>query len=360
MATKFKLRRKTMMMISLLFGIALLFAIATCFISPVYIGILSFIGLLFPILVIINFILLCYWIKYTPKLLYLSAVPFIASLFFITRIFTVNLDSNPHQGIKIMTWNVKCFDLYNWSMNKETGEKMMNLIRKENPDVLCLQEFYTDENKFHNLEFLRDQLGFKYVHFYKTLTLRKTDHWGLATLSKYPIVLTKELKFENSKHNACLVTDIQINDRKMRVLNTHLQSIHLAYSDYIYIDQVKSNIKLSDVEKTKSIFRKLQKAYIYRAQQLEQIKTSCFNHHTILCGDFNDIPLSYTYQFLSKNMQDAFIEKGSGFSRTMNMVVPYLRIDYILASQDMQFNSYKRIKKNLSDHYPVISTLEMK
>lgn len=359
MATKFKLRRKTMIFVSLIFGIALLFSIATCYISPVYIGILSFVGLLFPVLVVVNFIMLCYWIKYTPKLFYLSAVPLLISLFFVDRIFTIHLKNEPQKGIKIMTWNVKCFDLYNWSMNKETGEKMMNLIRKENPDVLCLQEFYTDENKFHNLEFLRDQLGFKYVHFYKTLTLRKTDHWGLATFSKYPIELTKELKFENSKHNACIVTDILVEDKKIRVLNTHLQSIHLAYSDYIYIDQVKSNIKLSDVEKTKSIFRKLRKAYVYRAQQLDQIKDACFNHHTILCGDFNDIPISYTYQTLSKNMHDAFIEKGSGFSRSMNLVVPYLRIDYILGSDDIQINSYKCIKKNLSDHYPVVSTVTL-
>ena len=63
----------------------------------------------------------------------------------------------------MISWNVKNFDLYNWSKNLDTREEMMELIKKENADVLCLQEFYTNNQLFHNLEYLRDtamQAGF--------------------------------------------------------------------------------------------------------------------------------------------------------------------------------------------------------
>lgn len=257
-----------------------------------------------------------------------------------------------------MTWNVKCFDLYNWSMNKETAEKMMNIIKKENPDILCLQEFYTDNNKFHNLEFIRDKLGFQYVHFHNTLTLRNSERWGIVTFSKYPIVDKQELIFENSKHNACIITSIDINGKVYKMMNMHLQSLHLAYADYDYMEQVKADLKSSDIEKTNSIFSKLKKAFQKRAHQIDIINKNKTGDHLILCGDFNDISISYTYEQLSRKMKDVFIEKGNGFSKTMDLFVPYLRIDFILVDKEIVVNSYKRIKKNLSDHYPVITTVE--
>lgn len=358
MATRFKIRRKTMLVVSVIAGMSLLMSIASCFISPHFLWVNAFFGLFFPINVFINFVLICYWIKYKPKLALIPLIPFVLSTFFFNRVFTINFEKEKRTGIKVMTWNVKCFDLYNWSMNKETGEKMMNVIKNENPDVLCFQEFYTDEQKFHNLEFIRDKLGYKYVHFYKTLTLRNTDHWGIVTFSKFPIKNKENIVFENSKNNACIITEIEANNKIYRIFNTHLQSVHFGYDDYNYIEQLKSDIKLTDAEKTKSIFLKLKKAFVYRADQIKLIREQMNGENAVLCGDFNDISMSYTYQYLRKDMKDAFIERGSGFSRTMNMIIPYLRIDFILVDKDLQVNSYKRIKKNLSDHYPVVSYIE--
>ncbi|MGH2645903.1 MAG: endonuclease/exonuclease/phosphatase family protein, partial [Chitinophagaceae bacterium] len=77
----------------------------------------------------------------------------------------------------------------------------------------------------------------------------------------------------------------------------------------------------------------------------------------ILCGDFNDTPNSYAYFKISKNLQDAFLKKGFGLGRTYSTIAPTLRIDYILASPSFSVQSYHCIKKVLSDHYPVISTI---
>ena len=43
--------------------------------------------------------------------------------------------------MKVMSYNVRLFDLYNWSHNTATRNEILDLIRVEDPDILCLQEF---------------------------------------------------------------------------------------------------------------------------------------------------------------------------------------------------------------------------
>ena len=78
----------------------------------------------------------------------------------------------------------------------------------------------------------------------------------------------------------------------------------------------------------------------------------------ILCGDFNDTPLSYAYYTISKNLKDAFKESGKGIGQSF-VKIPALRIDYILHNE--RFNSYNYIKykKKLSDHYALSCEVEI-
>ena len=81
-------------------------------------------------------------------------------------------------------------------------------------------------------------------------------------------------------------------------------------------------------------------------------------HPVIVCGDFNDVPNSYTYFTVKGDLQDAFLEKGSGFGRTLRMLSPTLRIDYILADQRFKVTQYHKIEVPYSDHYPILADLE--
>ena len=76
-------------------------------------------------------------------------------------------------------------------------------------------------------------------------------------------------------------------------------------------------------------------------------------HPTIICGDFNDTPMSYTYFSLAKKHKDSFREAGNGLSSTFIPLWPLLRIDYILFPQEFECVDHKTYKLNLSDHYPI-------
>ena len=269
-----------------------------------------------------------------------------------------------------MSYNVRNFDLYNWSGNKQTRTEIMQLIAHQSPDILCLQEFYTDDEDFHNAEYLRDSLGYKYhyVHvtydryFKNTKESRKTFHliFGLAIFSRYAITDTGVVHFAKEEGNQCEYADLIIKGKTLRVYNSHLQSIHLSYDDYDTIEELSEN-ENTQWYRIRNILKKIKRANAKRAGQAQAVHKSVsqYTGTKIVCGDFNDSPVSYTYQTISSGLNDAFIEKGNGFSKSFSTRVGFFRIDYILPDPGIKVNSYKCIPDELSDHYPIVVTMDL-
>ena len=360
--------------------LALAVLLASCmatYIEPTKYWQLTFIGFAFPIVLVVNVFFLLLWILKRDAFGLISLVAIVLTWKFIYSTFAVNFNEvNKEAGIKVMSWNVKNFDLYNWSKNTETRGQMMELIKKEKADVLCLQEFYTNNQFFHNLEYLRDSLGYPYVYFFPSVDLHKFPKsklqstlwkkgelhqiWGVATFSKFPIVDTGKIDFKNSLANDCIYTDIDFNGKKARLYNVHFQSIHLGYDDYATIDSLEEN-QTTRWDPLKKIMRKMKRAYAKRSIQTNAVAESMneYQGQKILCGDFNDVPVSYTYSTAKGNLQDAFVEKGKGFGTTYANKLSFFRIDYTLFDADIKINSCKTIRRELSDHYPVISTFSL-
>ena len=296
--------------------IVLLLSCLATYIQPKEYWQLTFIGFAFPIVLVVNIFFLLLWIFKRDKFGLISLVAIMLTWQFIHSTFAFNFsEPNKETGIKLMTWNVKCFDLYNWNKNLETREQMMALIKKENADVLCLQEFYTNNQFFHNLEYIRDTLGYPYVYFFPSVDLHKLpksklqqtlwkkgelhQQWGVATFSKFPIADTGRIDFKNSLNNDGSYTDIKINTNVVRVFNVHFQSIHLGYDDYATLDSLKENQSANWLS-LKNILRKMKRAYPKRSEQAIAVAEHLdeFKGKKILCGDFNDVPDSKPLQQL--------------------------------------------------------------
>lgn len=360
--------------------LALVVLLCSClatYVEPVKYWQLSFIGFAFPVVLVVNFVFLLIWIYKRDGFGLISLVAIALTWSFIHRTFALNYSAaNKESGIKVMSWNVKNFDLYNWNKNTETREQMMALIKQENADVLCLQEFYSNNQLFHNLEYIKDTLGYPYVYFFPSVDLRKLpktklqqtlwkkgelhQQWGVATFSKFPIVDTGRVDFKNSFTNDCIYADLKINNEVVRVFNVHFQSIHLGYDDYATLDSLQENQSARWLS-LKNILRKMKRAYTKRAEQAiavdEHIKE--FTGKKFLCGDFNDVPVSYTYSTAKDDLNDAFVEQGKGFGATFANKFSIFRIDYIFYDSRIKINSYKTIRRELSDHYPVVATFSL-
>lgn len=352
---------RTILFFNWFFIIALLTANFAPLVNPGKLWPMAFLGLAQPALMLVNFVFLIYWAVRRKRQILYTLIALLVSMIHFNKQFQVALtspDPAPASAFKMMTWNVKLFDLYNWSGNRETRARMFSLIRAEDPALLCLQEFYSeDTGPFRNMDTLRALLNYGYASEAYTITLRKTDHWGVATLSRYPIVNEGKIVFNNRSNNICLYTDIVIGTDTIRVYNMHLQSVNFGYADIRFVQTMLSEEEAeNEVENSRNILRRMKRAYTRRAGQANAIAEhmeSC-PYPMIVCGDFNDTPVSYTYRILADHLHDAFRESGSGFGKTFVNPLPLPRIDYILHSRELgswEFNTIET--EGMSDHYPL-------
>ena len=264
-----------------------------------------------------------------------------------------------------MSFNVRVFDLYEQNRQQNHLEKEIALIKNEHPNIICIQEFYSSENKnqpdFNTLKRLQDEVGYKYFHFYNSSTMRQTDHWGIAIFSDFEIENSSDIDFGVHTENGACYSDIIIHQKKYRIINAHLQSVYFGKRDYSYLD----NLKLEDdkdVNAGKRILRKLKRGFIRRAEQAEIVaKTVAESPYPVMFfGDFNDTPASYSYHTISTNLQDAFLKASKGLGTSYVSRFPFLRIDYILVDKQMEVMKFKTLnEQNLSDHYPIESWLKL-
>ena len=367
-------------------ALALLLTYPVPFINPSSFWLTAIWGLTYPFLLLINLGFLTYWLlKKRWRLFLFSLVVILLGSDLLMKTFAFNIiksdnsfeetstedeEETPQKeavDVKIMTYNVQNFDLYNWTENVESRNKMIELIQSEKPDIINFQEFYTDDkddSEFHNVKLLVNELGYKHYSFEKTLTLRTTNHWGLATFSKFPIAGKGRITFPETKNNIVAYTNIAIGEDTVRLFNLHLQSIHLGRQDLKYLKQLglgdgktKKEEKPDHWKAFSSIVTKLKAAYVKRGNQASILADSIEQspYKVIVCGDFNDTPTSFTYQTISNKLQDSFLQAGLGLGGTYAGPLPSFRIDYVLLDPSFEVLSSQVIRKKYSDHYPMTS-----
>ena len=155
-------------------------------------------------------------------------------------------------------------------------------------------------------------------------------------------------------------SDLRLDRDTVRVFCNHLRSTHIKSSDSDYLMNYRFLTDTASHEKLHSILSRLRYNSISRSHQVDSLSQliAATPHARIVCGDFNDTPLSYTYRLMSRGLQDAFREKGRGFSHTYRGFYNTFRIDYVLVSDDFEVLSYEVPSVEFSDHHPVFVRLK--
>ena len=215
--------RKVLVVINLLLIFGMLLGWLSTRVSPESLWPLAFAGLGFPFLVLFNFLFLIAWFFLHRRNMWIPLAAILILFPLHWKTCTISIPSSTKDSIKVMSWNVKNFDLYNWSNNMQAREEMFDLILEEDPDILCLQEFYNETiDRYDNLEQIRERLGYEHWYFTPSLKYDEISFFGIITFSKFPIVDTGRIEFSNATQNLATWVDLDVEGEKLRVYNMHL------------------------------------------------------------------------------------------------------------------------------------------
>lgn len=325
------------------------------YINPNSFVIPSLLGLAYPYLLIITFLLLLYWLAQWKLQALIVLVVILAGIPAFKTYYGTNREtqSAKESDLSIMSYNIRFFDMYEWSKDKKTKEKLYDYLNDYKGDVLCLQEYPGNDAVLSGQYVAKRLSTYKYRYIYK----------DMAIFSRLPIQQKGNIKFAAKYTSSCIYCDIAVGKNKIRVYNVHLESYKLGHKERRTIKQITDGLKGDDItEGVWSITKRLVSANKNRAVQAKQIKKHIASapHSVIVAGDFNDTPLSYTYRELKSDLKDSFTEKGHGLGNTYIGEFPSFRIDYILHSPTFETVSYLRGRSKLSDHYPISCRLKIK
>lgn len=354
---------------NILVVLALLLSYLASYVDPGKFWIISFFGLAYPAILIFNVLFVIYWLLRFPKLALLSGLTILAGWSIILNYVgfrestAIMVPKSSESFIRIMSYNVHNFKQFGDKNDRFTKEQILDIIRKEQPDIICFQEFFSRKRGEYNFRKLIKEILETEHYYFKPSTDNGYEAIGMAIFSKYPIVNHGNIQFAKRMNwNEAVFADIKKGDKTFRVYNVHFQSVSFQPEDYQYLKQVTSEMLNTNVESSKKIGSRLKKAFIKRSRQVKMVKEHAEKSSipVIITGDFNDTPISYTVKTISEDMNNCFREKGSGFGITYNGAFPNFQIDYIFSSPEFEVKNYLIINKKLSDHYPVRADLELK
>ncbi|WP_345276966.1 endonuclease/exonuclease/phosphatase family protein [Litoribaculum gwangyangense] len=332
---------KIIYFVNITVAVLLLLSYILPLLPPKKFPVLSVLNLGVSLLVLINVIFLLYWLIRRKKQLFLSLFVLLVGYVLFGSIykFSKSTKIESPNNFKVMNYNVRLFNLFEWISEKDVDTKIVDFIKKEAPDILCIQDFHP--RKDNSLAFFK----YRYEH----LSQKKIKH-GQAIFSQFPIVNSGSIEFPNTSNNAIFVDIVKGKDT-IRVYNVHLQSLRINTQ----IDSLKN-------EDSERLFNRIETGFSMQQFQTELLlkhKGTC-QYKVVICGDFNNTAFSYVYRKIKGDLKDTFKEAGHGFGRTYDFKFFPLRIDFIFSDEAFAVNGFKTFEEVYSDHYPIMATLSLK
>lgn len=343
-----------LVLISVVMALGMIICVFSTHLSPAKYPIVSSWGLVFPVLLAINGLILVFWLVVKWRTAIIPLVAFILCWFSCRAYLPVNIPQDPPEGsIKLLTYNTQTFGKF--KKGSLSDNEIHQYIKNSGADIVCLQEVLYEKQA--------EKYKMKDVYPYISITVVPSRS-RLAVFSKYPILDTQLIDYP-TKTNSSVMYHLLIDGDTVTLINNHLESYKLKPTEKT---RYKDMINEKDVKKedSKLLLGKINFADSLRALQTDVLYDLVYkelkkHEGVIVCGDFNDSPVSYVHYRLTRQLHDAYAESGNGLAFTYHDNKMFFRIDHILLSS--YYESYgSKVDKSikLSDHYPVYTYIKKK
>ena len=328
--------------------------------NPAEHPLLSVLGMTFPIFLIANLLFLFFWLTVKWKRAWIPIVGYAAAYVPITLFMPVNLRQDvPEGAIKLISYNV-C--TYGGNYKYDQGfDTVYSYLKRQKADIVCLQE---DVDTWRRFVMQR----YEKIYPYNDTTILHQNALtfnGVGIHTRFPIIRKERIWYE-SNTNGSVAYYLKTDHDTLLVINNHLEGTHLSDEERDNYKRLLRGKMERDTAKAESMFLidKLGKNNARRAPQADAVHRYIEAHRQypiIVCGDFNDTPISYARRTIAQGLTDCFQTTGRGLGLSYNQKGFYFRIDHVLCSPDIQpFNCQIDDKMDASDHYPVICYLKMR
>lgn len=343
--------------------VLLLIAAYSSYLSPSRFPVLSCFGLAYMVFFAVNIVFLLFWVFARP----LYALAPLAGIIFtfgaLRQSFPVNFGGGDEgRSLKVLSYNVMGLCLQKPHKDDDRNA-VLDYIAASGADIVCMQEYILSTNQ----HFLNEDDVLRALDMYPYHATVQLNYSGnpnqLACFSKYPIIDSQRIAYDSANNGSAIFT-LSVDGDTVVVINNHLESNKLTAADKAaYASLVDSPSAERIKENFFSLVGKLADAAAIRAEQARAVRAVMDEHlhqPLIVCGDFNDGPLSYAHRVLNDGMQDAFTRRGRGLGISYNENKFFFRIDNILVNDEWEVVSCK-VDDTIedSDHYPIIAELRL-
>jgi endonuclease/exonuclease/phosphatase family metal-dependent hydrolase len=352
-----RLSRNILLTVNFIFVLSLLLAYLSIYINPAVTALPALFGLAYPYIVAANLVMVLLWAAFRRWYAFISiAVIAIGFGYIHNFIRFTNHGEETHHDLKVMSYNVRLFNFYEES-ERDSHSKMLRLLRKENPGILCIQEYFAKGNPAAGEQKLKEGLGGRLEIHVKLVKSGYNSYYGIATISRYPVIYRGDIIHPGSS-SMTIFTDIVVDADTFRIYNNHLQSFRLRRVEGTLLGDITGEEKGGhSMDNIAGLYKSLTHGFASRAAQVDRVRKHIETspYPVIVTGDFNDTPVSYTYHRMRRGLKDAFVEAGYGAGFTYRGKYPPNRIDYILYNEDIACTDFDIVKVRYSDHYPIIA-----
>ncbi len=321
-------------------------------INPVEHSFWANVGLAFPVFLFVNFCFLVFFIIFKKKYALVSLAGFIVGYSPIRNYCPFNVSHDvPEGAVKVLSYNVHGFVADN--PPEDSPNPILDYIIGSDADIVCLQEARLNGA-------ILEAVGGVYQYCDSVIHPGRGD--CLVIMSKYPILSKDRIEYK-SKGNLSAAFKINMHGDVVTVVNNHFESTGLSQADRTGFKNMMKGKSGKDTIKAESkrLAAKLGESVRIRAPQVDAVAEYVKNcsEPVILCGDFNDSPISYAHRTLANVLTDCYIASGNGPGISYHHNAFFVRIDNIMCSEHWRPYGCKVDRSiGYSDHYPIYCWLK--
>lgn len=289
---------------------------------------------------------------------WVPAVLLLCNIWTVRIYLPVNLPQKEPAGcLKVLSFNVQ--NLFAEKELPSDSQPVARYIIESGADIVCLQEAPNHVKKYfkHTLPVLEKVYAYR-----DSLKMERSSY--LDIYSKFPIISCELVADGGMNH--CAAFKLLDGQDTLIVVNCHLRSMRLSPEEKAGFSGIVHDADtLSTGDKRREsmlLVTKIAAASVERAAQVDRLCEYLERNkdkRIILCGDFNDTPVSYAHNRISAYLKDCYAATATGFGRSFNANSMLVRIDFMFCSSHFKPHAC-RIDQNvlLSDHYPISCAFE--